>query len=170
MVTERGAHTVQIVLALIGLASALGGALIANWEKVFGTPAESGPAKASRQEARSVPPAGEAARPSAEPRPSGEAPPQRTSRGPDISGTWRDSTGAVFTVVQQGNTFRFTSSGPAGTTSGTGTVTGNRFQSRYQSNAPSWGQCAGDISEDGRTISGGCADSVYGQYGLSMFR
>jgi hypothetical protein len=97
----------------------------------------------------------------------------------NITGIWRDTSGNMSQITQQGETFRFTTRGPScigGTyqSSGSGTIRGTLVESSYksliQSTLPSEGQCSGTVSPDGMQMTSTCYDSVCGQFTLSGVR
>src|SRR5262249_49552102 len=84
-----------------------------------------------------------------------------------IRGVWRDvNSGAVFQLIQQGDTFEFTAAHPDYRSSGRGTVAGHSFKSeyetRYQNGGISAGTCSGTLSDGGAQISATCTDVVSG--------
>ncbi|HEX9653461.1 MAG TPA: hypothetical protein VGA99_07100, partial [bacterium] len=94
------------------------------------------------------------------------------ARQRDISGLWQDATGTTFNIVQNGRNFTFSASNPytGYYSQGSGTISGNRVVSSFQTNSPSTGQGEGTLTADGTTISGSCYDSVFGQYVLTIYR
>jgi hypothetical protein len=90
----------------------------------------------------------------------------------NISGTWRDATGSVFEVTQQGNSYKFTATNSYyGVRSwGQGTISGRQIRSEFQTDRPSEGTGTGTISDDGNKISGTVSDSKIGQYVETMLR
>jgi hypothetical protein len=98
-----------------------------------------------------------------------------------IAGVWRDGeypdNGSQIT--QDGTNFRFTRWGvlPNGVrfeSSGSGTIAGqhytSRYSARYQSGATSAGDCSGTVSPDGLRIALNCRDSLLGTFPLTAIR
>jgi hypothetical protein len=93
----------------------------------------------------------------------------------DISGDWQDPTwGARSTVVQDGQSYRFTARGLACQgwfqSVGAGRIIGTHVESTYQSTPYSTGRCTGTVSQDGRQMTSNCFDSVCGQFSTSTIR
>jgi hypothetical protein len=99
-------------------------------------------------------------------------PPSTKQTQINISGTWRDATGSVFEVTQQGNSYKFTATNSYyGVRSwGQGTINGRQISSEFQTDRPSEGTGTGTISDDGNKISGTVSDSKIGQYVETMIR
>ena len=105
-----------------------------------------------------------------------DAPSQRTN----ISGRWRDPVlGTWSEIVQEGQTFRFTGSGPSCiggsfVSSGTGTIRGRLIESRHQavhqSSVRSEGNCSGTVSSDGSQIRSNCNDSLCRDFATTGMR
>lgn len=168
---------VAIAVAVIALIGTLGGALIANWDKIFEPSPRPAPRAESPQTARTEPrpleePAPRTTR--TEPRPSAEL-------VPNIGGVWLDSNypDNGSRITQDGNRFRFTRWGvlPNGTrfeSSGSGTITGQRFTSnytaRYQTGATSAGDCSGTLSPDRTHMDLSCNDSLLGTIPVTAIR
>ena len=98
-----------------------------------------------------------------------------------ISGVWRDGNypNNGSQVTQHGNSFSFTRWGvlPNGIrfeSSGSGTIAGQRFTSRYnaryQSGDTSAGDCSGTVSTDGLRMELTCRDSLLGTFPLTAIR
>ena len=93
---------------------------------------------------------------------------------PNIAGNWRYSDyRAVSQITQNGNSFRFTrwgtlANGTQFRSSGTGTISGQRFTSsynaKYQTGQTSWGTYSGSISGNGMQIQLDCSDSLFGAF------
>jgi hypothetical protein len=163
----ESSHRVTIVVAVIGLIGALGGALIGNWDKIF-------PSSSNID-----PPAPEirgALLDSDHPSSSNIDPPV-----PEIRGVWRDSNypSNSSQITQNGNNFQFTRQGvlPNGIafeSSGNGTMTGQLFTShynaQYQSGAISAGDCSGTVSPDGMRMELNCRDSLLGPFPSAAIR
>jgi len=90
-----------------------------------------------------------------------------------ISSRWFDRTlGYTYEVIQDGNKFQFKTWGSVlrdpFESSGSGTITGGIFDSRYatqyQSGKQSNGQCSGTISADGMRMTLTCTDSASGTF------
>jgi hypothetical protein len=139
----ESSHRVTIVVAVLGVIGTLGAELIGNWDKI-------------------VPPP---------PKPSSKI----ASPVPDIRGVWLDSNYRSNSsyITQDGNSFQFTRRGvlPNGLafeSSGSGTMTGQRFTSnynaKYQSGATSVGDCSGTVSPDGMRMDLQCIDSLLGAF------
>jgi hypothetical protein len=162
MSSENSSYKAQIVVAVIGLVGVLGGALIANWDKL-----------SSRQQV--VPPPPVSGKPSI-PAPSSPTVPSRSSVAPppavqriNISGEWRDlNLGTISRVSQDGSTFRFTAFHPTFDSTGRGTIRGHTFESmyetRYKIGGASTGSCVGEFSADGLEMISQCNDSVRGTW------
>jgi hypothetical protein len=127
-------------------------------------------------------PAKEAVKPSASPAAGSPAPAPEpeTARatvtpGPngvgDISGAWRDSDGYRYTVQQSGGVFSYIST-LAGerTSSGEGTITGNRLNYKYRNEATAdSGTCTGRLAADGRALDGKCGNGL-AEWGFHLER
>jgi len=162
MSSENSSYKAQILVAVIGLVGVLGGALIANWDKLF-----------SRQQV--IPPPSVSGKPSI-PAPSSPNVPSRSSVAPpaavqriNVTGVWRAPTlGTIYQVSQEGGTFRFTASNPRFDSSGRGTIRGHTFESmyetRYRIGGASAGNCSGELSTDGLQMTSYCTDSVNGTW------
>jgi TIR domain len=98
-----------------------------------------------------------------------------------ISGVWRDGNypNNGSQVTQHGNSFSFTRWGvlPNGIrfeSSGSGTIAGQRFTSRYnaryQSGDTSAGDCSGTVSTDGLRMELTCRDSLLGTFPVTAIR
>jgi hypothetical protein len=98
-----------------------------------------------------------------------------------ISGVWRDGNypNNGSQVTQHGNSFSFTRWGvlPNGIrfeSSGSGTIVGQRFTSRYnaryQSGDTSAGDCSGTVSTDGLRMELTCRDSLLGIFPVTAIR
>jgi hypothetical protein len=98
-----------------------------------------------------------------------------------ISGVWRDGNypNNGSQVTQNGNSFSFTRWGvlPNGIrfeSSGSGTIAGQRFTSRYnaryQSGDTSAGDCSGTVSTDGLRMELTCRDSLLGTFPVTAIR
>lgn len=97
----------------------------------------------------------------------------------DISGRWFDSTlGYTSEITQDGNEFQFKTwgavQGDPFESSGSGTITGRNFESRYatqyQSGRRSKGQCSGEIVADGMRMASTCTDSASGTFVSAAMR
>ena len=150
---EHGTR-VQIIVAVLGLIGVLGGALIANWDKIFP------PIKlpATPTSAQTTPQAPEAT----------VAPTVNS----DISGGWRDETGAVYDVKQHGNSFEFTAwNQNIGIGSqGHGTISGRQISSEFYTTVGSTGSGTLTLSTDGTQIIGSFRDSRFGIYSRTLSR
>jgi hypothetical protein len=98
-----------------------------------------------------------------------------------ISGVWRDSKHPdnASQVTQDVNSFSFTRRGalPDGSrfeSVGSGTITGQRYTSRYdaryQFGKTSRGDCSGTVSADARRMELTCRDSLFGTFPLTAIR
>jgi hypothetical protein len=98
-----------------------------------------------------------------------------------IGGVWRDANypNNGSQVTQDGTSFSFTRWGalPNGTrfeSSGSGTLIGQRYTSRYnaryQSGDLSAGDCSGTVSSDGLRMELNCRDSLLGMFSLTAIR
>jgi peptidoglycan hydrolase-like protein with peptidoglycan-binding domain len=103
------------------------------------------------------------------------APNNTTALRPDagVGGRWVDSWGAVYSITQAGDRFRFTASGRACrgpyASQGTAVVTGQRVEVSYRSTY-SVGSCIGTISADGNRITSDCWDSACGPFRATLER
>jgi hypothetical protein len=93
----------------------------------------------------------------------------------NVSGRWRDNWGTVFTITQDGNAIRVAAEGNSCRggyfrSTGSGTVTGNSFETTYQTTLPSRGECFGTISASGTHMTSTCRDTVCGQFASSVDR
>lgn len=93
----------------------------------------------------------------------------------NIGGRWRDNWGVVYTISQDGDAMKVVAEGPSCRggyfrSTGSGTVTGNSFQTTYQSTLPSRGECSGTISASGTRMTSTCRDTVCGQFASSVDR
>ena len=93
----------------------------------------------------------------------------------NISGRWRDNWGTVFTITQDGNAIRVAGEGNSCRggyfrSTASGTVTGNSFETTYQSTLPSRGECFGTVSASGTRMTSTCRDTVCGQFASSADR
>ena len=93
----------------------------------------------------------------------------------NISGRWRDNWGTVFTITQDGNAIRVAAEGNSCRggyfrSTASGTVTGNSFETTYQSTLPSRGECFGTVSASGARMTSTCRDTVCGQFASSADR
>lgn len=158
---DKTNYTIQIVVAIIGLVGVLGGALIANWDKVVlrvepqvaPVPAKSDSSKPTQSDV---------------PRRSSVAPPPAI-QGFNISGVWRDlNVGTIYQVSQNGQTFRFSGSHPTFESTGLGTIRGrileSSYETRYRQGGISSGRCAGELSPDTKQMVSRCTDSATGQW------
>jgi hypothetical protein len=107
------------------------------------------------------------------------APPQQSSRDKvvqlNVGGRWRDNWGVVYTISQDGNAMKVVAEGPSCRggyfrSTGSGKVTGNSFETTYQSTLPSRGECFGTISASGTRMTSTCKDTVCGQFASSVDR
>jgi len=93
----------------------------------------------------------------------------------NVGGRWRDNWGVVYTISQDGNAMKVVAEGPSCRggyfrSTGSGTVTGNSFETTYQSTLPSRGNCFGTISASGTRMTSTCRDTVCGQFASSVDR
>ena len=95
-----------------------------------------------------------------------------TPAAPDISGHWRDATGTIYQVQQSGESFEFIGANPTtgAQSRGTGTIHGRHVEDAFQTNAPSTGRGTGELSADGRQITGTAQDTYYGTYTMTLHR
>ena len=161
MSSEINGSKTQIILAVLSLIGVLGGALFANWDKLFPKP-DPPPTPTPVIVVKTPEPS-----PSTSDRDGNGATP---SPEINISGFWRDATWVNNTsqITQQGSAFKFTARGVACggryfESSGSGTITGNRVESHYESNF-SQGDCSGTVSPDGRRMTSICTDTVCRQF------
>ena len=87
----------------------------------------------------------------------------------NISGRWRDNWGTVFIITQDGNAIRVAGEGNSCRggyfrSTASGKVTGNSFETTYQTTLPSRGECFGTVSASGTRITSTCRDTVCGQF------
>ena len=179
---EKPGQHIAIIVAVIGVIGTLGGALIQNWDKLFGRrpvateatqPPQTG---AAREPAQVAAPSSTtaAATTAAKPRtPAAEvaAVAESLPEPPALGGVWRElypNPGTMTYTTQSGGGFRFTRQGSMQglpfQAQGSGTFHGTRFESSYQSTLPSTGVCEGTLSDGGRRTTSVCYDSVYGQF------
>ena len=107
-------------------------------------------------------------------------PPPQSSRDKavvqlNVSGRWHDNWGTVYTITQDGNAMKFAAEGTSCRggyfrSVGRGTVTGNSFETTYQSTLPSRGECSGTISASGTRMTSTCKDTACGQFASSVDR
>ncbi len=106
-------------------------------------------------------------------------PPPQSSRDTvaqlNVGGRWRDNWGVVYTISQDGSAMRVVAEGPSCRggyfrSTGSGKVTGNSFETTYQSTLPSRGECFGTISASGTRMTSTCRDTVCGQIASSVDR
>ena len=93
----------------------------------------------------------------------------------NIGGTWHDTSGAItMELSQRGKTFKFTCSSMAGTTNGSGTISGLTFENSYSNfytkGGSSTGHCTGTISPNGKRLRAVCADTVSGLQDITYWR
>jgi len=162
----------QIIVAALTLIGVLGGALLANWDKLF----------PQNQGATPMPtPVVERKTSDSTPDHSNRTVGEEESKGDvatpaseiNISGVWRDAWGFTSQITQQGNSFKYTAWGAACKgnfqSSGVGAIRGNIVESDYQSNY-SQGRCSGTVSSDGRRMTSICVDTACGQFQSSAVR
>jgi len=90
-----------------------------------------------------------------------------------VSGRWRDNWGTMYTISRDGNAIKFAAEGTSCRggyfrSVGSGTVTGNSFETTYQSTLPSRGECSGTISASGTRMTSTCRDTVCGRIASSL--
>jgi hypothetical protein len=162
MASQETGHKTQIIVALIAGTAALGGALIANWDKLQGGSQSGG------ERAPYVSP-DDGARDPDEPKPRRE--PKR--QVVDISGSWQDNWGITSTITQSGSTFSSQGSGSGCLgffqATGSGTIDGNTFTSSYRTTY-STGTCSGTILSGGARMTSTCNDTVCGPFTSSATR
>jgi hypothetical protein len=93
----------------------------------------------------------------------------------DISGRWRDNWGIHYNIEQEGESFRYSASGPSCRgiyfqSAGHGTIKGHNVESRYASNLPSGGECSGTVFANGTEISSTCKDTICGSFSASLIK
>ena len=152
MSSEINGSKTQIIVAVLALIGVLGGALFANWDKLFNQ--NQGPT----------------------PKPTPVILEKSPTPEINIGGLWRDTIirGNASEVTQHGSTFTYTARGVACggryfESTGSGTIKGNIVESDYQSNF-SQGHCSGTVSQDGRQMTSTCTDSVCRQFQSSAVR
>jgi hypothetical protein len=160
----------QIIIAIIGLVGVLGGALFANWEKVF--PRERSARQEVSIETSPAPPKDEGLETGGSTTTSSQQAELKAASQPNIGGVWRDAFGGIYNITQSGNRFEFTTSNPGNgyASRGSGTINERTVESVFKSNLPSTGSGTGTISADGKQITGTCYDSTLGQYVLTLYR
>lgn len=170
---DKGNPRIQILVAVIGLVGVLGGALIANWDKLFHSVptqiapvADKSPDKSPDKLDSPKPAHSDAPRRSSVATPTATAP---ALQGLNINGAWRDvNVGTVYQVSQDGQSFRYSGSHPTFESSGFGTIRGHvvesSYQTHYRQGGMSTGSCAGEISADAKQIVSRCTDSANGQW------
>src|SRR5262249_6560321 len=160
MSSEANGSKTQIILGVLTLIGVLGGALFANWDKLFHQPSPKPTPPVEKKSPDPSPSRSDVSTPSPE---------------INISGVWRDTTwGNTSQITQQGSKFNFTASGRACVggyfqSSGSGTIRGDSVESDYQSNF-SQGHCSGTVSSDGRRMTSICKDTVCGQFQSSSVK
>lgn len=89
-----------------------------------------------------------------------------------IAGRWEDDDGTVYQIVQDGESFTFTGENPAFAmwSEGSGRLSGRSFTTRFVVNDSYPGEGSGDVSADGRRMSGTFQDHLSGSYQLSFQR
>jgi len=93
----------------------------------------------------------------------------------NIAGRWRDNWGTMYTIAQEGDAFRFSTSGPSCRgnyfqTSGRGTISGRNVESSYNSSLPSGGRCSGTVFANGTEMSSTCNDTICGSFSSSLVK
>ena len=102
----------------------------------------------------------------------------------NIAGAWRDNWGIRYDVEQEGQTFRFSASGPSCrqgykfSSSGSGTIDGATANSKYSSDHEgsynsqfqSYGSCRATLLANGATIKSTCDDKVCGHNDFLLTR
>ncbi len=169
MSSEINGSKTQIIVAVITLIGVIGGALIANWDKLLLRDQPPTPTPTPPIEKKSADDmAGHSNTNGNIPR-SSPPPPAEI----DISGVWRDEWGATSQITQQGSAFKYTVWGVGckgyAQSSGSGTIRGNVVESDYRSNY-SQGHCSGTVSADGRRMTSVCTDSACGQFQSSAVK
>jgi len=169
MSSEGNGSKTQIIVAVIALTGVIGGALIANWDKLFPRNRPPAPTPIPQVEEKS------ADRTAVRSDTNGNLPasPPALTAETDIGGLWRDEWGFTSQITQQGGAFKYAvwGVGCKGYTmsSGSGTIRGNTIESDYRSNY-SQGHCSGTVSPDGRRMTSVCTDSVCGQFQSSAVK
>ncbi|ATY31761.1 hypothetical protein [Sphingomonas psychrotolerans] len=101
--------------------------------------------------------------------------PAATSPSPqgigDISGAWRDSDGYRYAVQQNAAAFSYISTlDGQRTSSGEGTITGNRLNYKYRNEATAdSGTCTGRLAADAKAIDGKCGNGM-AEWGFHLER
>jgi hypothetical protein len=155
-----------LIVAIIGLIGTLGAAVIANWDKIAGTPDE----PAHRQTVAPIR------------GPDDPPPPQpKKPRVVNIAGTWRDPNYPMnySRITQDGETFRFdgagaTLQGIGFRTTGTGTVSEMNlsldYATAYQTGQQIRGTCTGSVTSSGSRMTLTCTDPLSGTFVLSSVK
>ncbi len=158
----------QVTIAAIGLVSALGVALIANYDKIFASKPPVQPAV--QVPAASAPAASTAPVPSAAPASSANADSPPAPIGTvgaivkanvlsvaGIAGAWNDEDDAFrYVIAQNGAAFTYTASeNGADRGGGSGTVIGRKLFYTFR-NGNFAGKCEATVADDGNHIGGSC--------------
>jgi hypothetical protein len=194
---DSGGRT-QVMIALIGLTSAIGVALIANYDKIFprasssssagqsvANPAET-PGKAAETPASSGPPAADQPPPAAQDNGTAAAPPgdgkvnNPIQLNPNIvkmlvpakvAGLWLDESDPYrFAFTQDGVKFSYTASeNGAARGTGKGTVFGKTLTYSFEDGSYT-GNCRATVADDGNHISGTCTPNSGDAFDVKLKR
>lgn len=163
MARQSREGSVQIIVAVIGVAGVMAAALFGNWDKIFserraggsgnGTVSSAGPAGEARQSI----PAG-----SAESEPSspgaGDGVSREGAATPSIAGSWYDGEGFTYQFQQQGGTFHYAMvQHGARIGTGRGRIEGTKLTYTYSGGGDE-GSCQAELATGSRVISGRCTD------------
>ena len=171
-----GGHNTPIIVALITVSGVMFTALLANWDKLFGSkpaPVASQPVAANVAVPGLTDPAAakEAARKLSDSQAGTygaatdvlddvtrqiQGSSQAAPAAPNVTGLWADADGYSFRISQSGGNLTFQSyANGALVGRGEGQITGRALRYGYQTSDDS-GTCTAHLSADGREISGRC--------------
>jgi hypothetical protein len=150
----------QVMIAVIGLVSALGVALIANYDKVF--PSKPPVQPAVQTPAAGTPASSTAPTPAADSRPApigtvGAIVKANELSVASIAGAWDDEDDSFhYVITQAGAGFTYAASeNGADRGGGSGTVIGRKLFYSYR-NGTLAGKCEATVADDGNHIGGSC--------------
>ena len=163
MARQSGQGSVQIIVALIGVAGVMAAALFGNWDKIF-QERKAGAAESNR------------AGPATDARPVGsvnsgnsdtsqnDSPATENKVAPEgaaipsIAGPWYDSDGFTYLFQQQGGAFHYAMMQHGNQTgTGRGRIEGRKLVYGYSGGGDE-GSCQAEIAAENRVISGRCTD------------
>ncbi|WP_380876142.1 hypothetical protein [Sphingomonas sp. DBB INV C78] len=177
MAEDRGAHTTQIIVAVIGLVGAIAAALFGNWDKVIGRQGGTTPSEAATAaQVATVPPPTQSAEQLGKAQERAldastaalddiasqiDGANQARQEVTDVSGRWRDTDGYDYAVQQQGAEITYVQSKDGVVIGGgQGRIEGRKLRYTFVSEKER-GNCEGDLLPDSRTIAGECSTGNY---------